>query len=239
MECQVVEQPGIPGPGSASPEFTALENSDRQRIGGGRVWARGGQCLGRDRANAIPLSRNLGVPPVENTRTAKVWTALRRMVSMSSAATDGEFHVWPSSVNSESQPLQSLPASNVCRLVSKTFKDSAGSAPDTWWPPDLQNVSQGRCGRQAGRQVGKKGGRGALGSWCRHPDGATGARLHPTLHCTRQFFFYKRQHSAKCRLSVCRTRNLCSAGVCHWKCTSASVEPDLKVTLLLRQSAFS
>ena len=93
---------GNPGPGSASPEFTALENSDRQRIGGGRVWARGGQCLGRDRANAIPLSRNLGVPPVENTRTAKVWTALRRMVSMSSAATDGEFHVWPSSVNSES-----------------------------------------------------------------------------------------------------------------------------------------
>ena len=45
------------------------------------------------------------MPPVENTRTAKVWTALRRMVSMSSAATDGEFHVWPSSVNSEAQPL--------------------------------------------------------------------------------------------------------------------------------------
>ena len=112
MECQVVEQPGIPGPGSASPEFTALENSDRQRIGGGRVWARGGQCLGRDRANAIPLSRNLGVPPVENTRTAKVWTALRRMVSMSSAATDGEFHVWPSSVNSEPLPtcVKCLPA---------------------------------------------------------------------------------------------------------------------------------
>ena len=181
------------------------------------------------------------MPPVENTRTAKVWTALRRMVSMSSAATDGEFHVWPSSVNSEAQPLQSLPASNVCRLVSKTFKDSAGSAPDTWWPPDLQNVSQGRCGRQASkqasRQVGREGSPGQLVqtprrcNWC---TAASHSALHPAV-----FFFYKRQHSAKCRLSVCRTRNLCSAGVCHWKCTSASVEPDLKVTLLLRQSAFS
>ena len=38
---------------------------------------------------------------------------------------------------------------------SKTFKDSAGSAPDTWWPPDLQNVIQGRCGRQAGKQASK------------------------------------------------------------------------------------
>ena len=156
MEYQVVEQPGIPGPGSASPEFTALENSDRQRIGGGRVWARGGQCLGRGRAIAIPLSRNLGVPPVENTRTAKVWTALRRMVSMSAAATDGEFHVWPSSVNSESQPLPMyLRQMSAGSCPSKTFKDSAGSAPDTWWPPDLQNVIQGRCGRQAGKQASK------------------------------------------------------------------------------------
>ena len=76
---------------------------------------------------------------------------------------------------------------------SKTFKDSAGSAPDTWWPPDLQNVIQGRCGRQAGKQASRQASRegGALGSWRRHPDGATGARLHPTLHCTRLSFFTK------------------------------------------------
>ena len=132
------------------------------------------------------------MPPVENTRTAKVWTALRRMVSMSSAATDGEFHVWPSSVNSESLPLQSLPASNVCRLVSKTFKDSAGSAPDTWWPPDLQNVSQGRCGRQASkqasRQVGREGSPGQLVqtprrcNWC---TAASHSALHPAVFFTK------------------------------------------------------
>lgn len=46
----------------------------------------------------------------------------------------------------------------------------------------MQNVSQGRCGREAGREGG---GQPWAGS-CRHPDGASGAQLHPTaaLHGT-------------------------------------------------------
>ena len=122
------------------------------------------------------------------------------------------------------------PASDVCQLLlpCKTLKDlQALRWPDTWWPPDLQNVSQGRCGREAGRGQPWAG-------RCRHPDGASGAQLHPTPHCTA--LFLKHDFALPCSaqqcilVSQCRTPNLCCAAVCQWKCTSASVEPDLKVT---------
>ena len=72
------------------------------------------------------------------------------------------------------------PASDVCQSAVQDSQRFAGFAPDTWWPPDLQNVSQGQCGREAGR------GQPWAGS-CRQPDGASGAQLHPTPHCTALF----------------------------------------------------
>ena len=106
-------------------------------------------------------------------------------------------------------------------VVSVRFSRFAGFPPDTQWPPDLQNVSQGQFGREAGRGAALQTPRRC--KWCT-------AASHSALHGT----FSKTQSHCPARLSnaisQCRTLNLCCAAVCHCKCTSASVEPDLKVT---------
>ena len=118
------------------------------------------------------------------------------------------------------------PASDVCQLPVQDSLRFAGFAPDTWWPPDLQNVSQGRCGREAGREGG---GQPWAGS-CRHPDGASGAQLHPTPHCTALFhhrtaLLCSAMHSG---LSVQDSESLLRR--CLPLEVHTSGEPDLKVT---------
>ena len=136
---------------------------------------------GGDRA--IPLSRNLGVPLVEHTRTGQgvdgvPW--LTDVWSMCPPQT-GSFKSGRqvSAVGLSPSP-EVTPASDVCQSAVQDSQRFAGFAPDTWWPPDLQNVSQGQCGREAGRGQPWAG-------RCRHPDGAIGAQLHPTPHCTALF----------------------------------------------------
>ena len=81
--------------------------------------------------------------------------------------------------------------------------------------------------RQGGREGGGSPGQGAA-------DTQTVQVVHsciPRQHCTALFhhrtaLLCRAMHSG---LSV-QDSNLCCAAVCHWKCTLASGEPDLKVT---------
>lgn len=73
------------------------------------------------------------------------------------------------------------PASDVSQLAAQDSQRFAGFAPDTWWPPDLQNVSQGRCGREGGGEGAALGRELQTARRCKWCTAASHSALHGTF----------------------------------------------------------
>ena len=137
------------------------------------------------RPGHFPPSRNLGVPLVEHTRTAQgadgvPW--LTDVWSLCPLPQTGSFKSGRqvSAVGLSPSP-EVTPASDVSQLAAQDSQRFAGFAPDTWWPPDLQNVSQGRCGREGGGEGAALGRELQTARRCKWCTAASHSALHGTF----------------------------------------------------------